>query len=138
MTSARLGGIIAADRDGGDTRRPALGGSVGDALLGTAPALFLLLPVQPVKLAAELVKVFALGSKPVDLLEHEPEAFGLFGLLYKQLGGAGRVHVHLPLLDAAGVAAVRWAGAVRPGLASHHSGGFCRRQSPENPSPVPL
>ncbi len=70
--------------------------------------IFLLLAVQPVKLAAELVKVLALGGKPCDLLELPPELFdlngkprGFLGLLYQQLGGVWRGHVHLPFLDAA-------------------------------------
>lgn len=35
----------------------------------SGPGAFLLLAVQPVKLAAEVIKVFALGGKPVDLFE---------------------------------------------------------------------
>lgn len=87
----------------------------GQALDGW-PGAFLLLLVQPIKLAAELVEILAHAGKAFDFEKPEPEPFGLFGLLNKQFGGAGRVHVHLPFLDAAGVAAVHWAGAVWPGL----------------------
>ena len=74
----------------------ALGIASGVCLATGTPGALLLL-VQAVKLAAEVVKVLARFGKAVDLQELEPEPFGLFGLLYKQLGGAGRVHVHLPL-----------------------------------------
>ena len=114
----------------------ALGIASGVCLATGTPGALLLL-VQAVKLAAEVVKVLACFGKAVDLQELEPEPFGLFGLLYKQLGGAGRVHVHLPFLDAAGVAAVRWAGAVWPGLVPDVSRWPRRRQDPENRSPRP-
>lgn len=46
----------------------ALGIASGVCLATGTPGALLLL-VQPVKLAAEVVKVFALGGKPVDLFE---------------------------------------------------------------------
>ena len=113
----------------------ALGIASGVCLATGTPGALLLL-VQAVKLAAEVVKVLARFGKAVDLQELEPEPFGLFGLLYKQLGGAGRVHVHLPFLDTTG-AAVCWAGAVWPGLVPDVSRWPRRRQDPQNRSPRP-
>ena len=57
---------------------------------------FLLLLIQPVKLAAEFVKVFADTGKALDFEKPEPEPLGLLGLLYKQLCGAGRGHILPP------------------------------------------
>ena len=108
------------------------------------PRRFLLLAGQPVKLPAQLVRVVALGGKPGNFLEPLPELFDLHGkpggllrLLYQQFRDVRRVHVHLPFLDAAGVAAVRWAGAVWPGLVPDVSRWPRRRQAPENLSPSP-
>ena len=72
---------------------------------------FLLLLVQPVKLTAEVVKVLARFGKAVNLQELEPEPFGLFGLLNKQLSYVRRGHVHLPFLD--GLRRSRWARLFR-------------------------
>lgn len=57
---------------------------------------FLLLLVQPVKFAAEFVKVFADTGKALDFEKPEPEPLGLLGLLDKQLCGAGRGHILPP------------------------------------------
>ena len=57
-----------ADRGGGElaARGPGVKRRAG---VKSGPGAFLLLAVQPVKLAAEVIKVFALGGKPVDLFE---------------------------------------------------------------------
>lgn len=110
----------------------------GAVLQERPPAFFLLLLVQPVKLTAEAVKVLAYSRKPVDLQELEPEPLGLFGLFNKQLADVGRVHVHLPFLDTARAAAVRWAGAAWPGLAPNVADGRAAVKTPKTVPPVPL
>ena len=133
-----------ADQRGGDTRRAGPGVKHRVKPWTGGPVLFLLLAGQPVKLPAQLVRVVALGGKPGNFLEPLPELFDLHGkpggllrLLYQQFRDVRRVHVHLPFLDAAGVAAVRWAGAVWPGLVPDVSRWPRRRQDPENRSPRP-
>lgn len=145
LTFAAVGGILwVADQRGGDTRRAGPGVKHRVKPWTGGPVLFLLLAGQPVKLPAQLVRVVALGGKPGNFLEPLPELFDLHGkpggllrLLYQQFRDVRRVHVHLPFLDAAGVAAVRWAGAVWPGLVPDVSRWPRRRQDPENRSPRP-
>lgn len=132
------GGVIYWTPQGSPGSRELPPGSSGKrrASLGAVARRFLL-PVQPVKLPPELVEILALGGKPVNLPELVVKPRRSLGLLYKQFRRGRRGHGHLPFLDAAGVAAVRWAWAVGPGLVPDVSRWPRRRQDPQNRSPRP-
>ena len=107
------------------------------------PRRFLLLAGQPVKLPAQLVRVAALGGKPGNFLEPLPELFDLHGkpggllrLLYQQFRDVGRVHVHLPFLDA--LRRFAGPGPCSLGLPRIIAADFCAVNPPKTVPHVPL
>ena len=132
MTFCRLGGILwAADQRGGELAAPVLGGSVGSALQGgTRRFSYLLALCRSSSALRKSSMVFAFSANA--MISSRSALLAYFTSSSPVLGV-----VTFPPLPSRRLAAVRWAGAVRPGLVPDVSRWPRRRQPHENISPSP-